>query len=333
MSTQAKNRHAALLNALGDEEALPGSRASGKQKGNPDASVPALGTAGELLREELQAERERADTLQQEVEVLRNAPAERKIDAKLIRHGRFRDRHELGFKDAAFEELRSSIQAEGGNKVAILVRPLSKPDAEGRAFEVVWGHRRHQACLDLGLEVNANVRELSDRDAVILMTLENKLREGLSQFELARTYKGWLDAKLFPNQQAIADRERLNQATISRIMMINELPAEVVELVEDPRKITGLWASKVLPRLAEDATGVRKRLEAVKGKLTPKALMNVIAPPAPLEPREVKVGDTPIFQAMPTRNSKGQVTWNTLKLCVKLDEAQLEKLAAFVAKL
>ena len=332
MSTQ-KNRHTALLAALEDPAPLAAGAAATQGKAHPDASVPALNTAGTLLRDELQAQRERADALQQEVDALRSAPAERRIPPALIRHGKFRDRHELGFHDAAFEELKASIEAEQGNHMAVLVRPLAQPDEDGCQYEVVWGHRRHRACLDLGIEVNAIVRDLSDREAVILMTVENKFREGLSQYELARKFKVWLDEKLFPNQQAIADREGLNQATISRIMSINDLPAAVVDRIEDPRAIAGKWAAKVLQLLSSDEKGVKARLAALNEKCTPAALMKAIDPPHALEPKDVMAGDKPIFQVVPSKKRGGEISWGTIKLYSELDEAKLEKLAAFIAKL
>lgn len=332
MSTQ-KNRHSALLASL-DEPAATSNHADSQRKAHPDDSVPALNTAGSLLREELQLQRERADTLQQEVEELRSAPAERGIPAAKIRHGKFRDRHELGFHDAAFEELKASIQSENGNQMAVLVRPLAEPDADGCEYEVVWGHRRHKACLELGIDVNAIVRDLTDREAVILMTVENKYRQGLSQFELARKFKVWLDENIFPNQQSIADREGLNQATISRIMSINELPAAVVDRIEDPRTIAGKWAARVLQLLSADEKGIKARLEALEGKHTPAALMKkAIEPTKPLEARDVKVGEKAIFQVIPTKKAGGDVAWSTIKLHSELDEASLQKLAAFIAKL
>lgn len=334
-SQKAKDRHTKLMDGLDlADETAPGIVGLSR-KPHPDSSVPALGTTGDLLRAELAASREQVDALTREVGDLRAAPAERKIPARLIRHGKFRDRHELGFEDAKFEELKASIKSKGGNKQSVLVRPLPKPDADGREYEVVWGHRRHWACFELGLDVNVIVRELSDREAVELMTIENKFREDLSQYELARRYKIWLDEGLYESQQAIAEREGLNQATISRIMTINELPEELVDRVDDPRKIKGVWAAKVVSLVKKDRAGVLKRIGSAGGKLTPKALMDLIAPPAAsLEPRDISVDGRRVFQAMePSSGGSGEVTWTTLKLCTPLDDSQLEKLAAFAATL
>lgn len=330
----ARDRHAALMKDLDEETVAAAPAPASGGRTHPDSSVPALGTTGELMRQELQTARDQVAGLQRELEALRAAPAERQIPAKLIRHGKFRDRHALGFKDAKFEELKASIQKEGGNTQAVLVRPLAERDAEGHEFEAVWGHRRHIACLEAGMPVNVIVRELSDREAVALMTLENKLREGLSQFELAGKYKTWLVEGLFENQQAIADQEGLNQATISRIMAINDLPDELVERMDDPRKITGKWAAKVLAVVKKDRAGVLKRLSATSGKLTPKAAMDaILGAEMPSRPRDVVVGKQRVFRAMPTRGDDGEVTWSDLRLDVPLNEAQLEKLAAFLAKL
>lgn len=331
MSTQ--KRHSLLMDALGDVAAPAPAMNAPTGKASPDVSVPALNTAGELLREELATERSRANALEQKLQELLESPAEQKIAPHLIRHGRFRDRHELGFKDAKFQELKASIQEEGGNVAAVLLRPLAEPDQEGREYEVVWGHRRHMACLDLGLDVNAVVRSLDDREAVTLMTLENKLREGLSQYELAKTYKIWLDEGVFPNQQAIAEKEKLAQPTISRIMAINDLPAEIVGRIEDPRKITGNWTVSILGLLAADREAVMGRLQALEGKLSPKGLLAALADRQAQGPKELSVGGKRVLQATPVRGKDGKVTWPAVKVYVDLDEAKLEKLAAFLAKL
>jgi ParB family chromosome partitioning protein len=333
----AKGRHEALMSDL-DEAAAPVPSTSSAPapvgKPNPDNSVPTLAKTGELLRTELQTARAKVDALQMEVDELRLAPAERKIPARLIAHGRFRDRHELGFSDAAFQALKASIQAERGNTQPVLVRPLAKPDAEGCKYEVVWGHRRHRACLESDLDVNTIVRDLTDREAVALMTIENKLRTDLSQFELARKYKVWLDEGLFESQQAIADKEGLNQATISRIMAINELPAEIVARIEDPRKVSGKWASDVLGLMKRDRDGVMTRLADVAGQVSPKALLKLLDRVDELPaPKDVLAGKRPIFQATAGRGPGGDVVWSGLKLYEPLDEVQLEKLAAFIAKL
>lgn len=333
-----KDRHQELLDELDrdDDEPSGGGSASTGGRASPDNSVPALGTAGELLRDELRSERAQRERLEAIVEELESKPAERRIPARLICHGRFRDRHDLGFADKAFDELKASIQEEKGNHAPVLVRPLSAPNADGCEFEVVWGHRRHRACLELDLDVSVLVRELTDREAVQLMTIENKHREGLSQFELARKYRAWLEAGLFKEHQEIAQAEHLSKAAMSRIMSINEVPAEVLDRVADPRKVTGLWASKVLPLLNGDAAARKKalaRLSGAEGKLTPKEALDLLMPPVVLEPRDITVGDRRVFQAIPQTDKEGAVRWASLRLYIPLSDEKLEKLAAYAAKL
>lgn len=335
-SRNTKGRHDALMGVLAapQTQASTAVKTASEAKATPDSSVPALAKTGDLMRTELLAARARAETLQVEVDALRAAPAERKIPAHLITHGRFRDRHELGFHDAKFAELKASIQAQHGNKQPVLVRPLTGPDAHGHEYEVVWGHRRHRACLDLGLDVNAIVRTLTDREAVDLMTIENKHREDLSQFELARKYRVWLEEGLFENQQGIASKEGLNQATISRIMAINDLPDAFVARIADPRRISGNWAATVMAAIKRDPEDAARRLDALSGQVSPKDLLKALeAPDALPPPREVRVGERPVLQAIAIRGAGGDAMWSTLKLSTALSDEKLEKLAAFIAEL
>jgi hypothetical protein len=87
------------------------------------------------------------------------------LDPKTVRASLWVNRHQTSFEDANFEELKAEIQGAGGNMQPIKVRPLKEPAGEAR-YEIVFGHRRHRrhrACLELGLEVAAVVEEVGDQ--------------------------------------------------------------------------------------------------------------------------------------------------------------------------
>lgn len=328
--SKSRERHSALLQGLSDmAEAHPPMGRAG-----PDGAVPAIAMAGSLMKEELQIQRDRVADLEQQLRDALAQGSERDIDPALIRHSRFRDRHELGFQDEAFDALKASIEHDGGNHQAILVRPL-EGDTDGAQFEVVWGHRRHRACLLAGLRVKALVRDLSDRDAVLLMSSENSQRKDLSQFEQARKYRSWLAAGLFANQLEIAEAEGVNKATISRYMAINDLPDVIVERVADPRTITGLWAAKVMQLVERNRAEVLATLKDLPAGETHtiKALMKQLQPDSKAPPKEFSVGGEPVFQAVAEKGGGGQSAWKSLRLHRELDETQLAKLAEFVKTL
>ena len=81
------------------------------------------------------------------------------MDPRLIAPSRWANRHPDAFEGPEFEQLRREIEDAGGNVQPIKIRPITDGrTAEGGArYEIVFGHRRHRACLDLGLPVLAVV--------------------------------------------------------------------------------------------------------------------------------------------------------------------------------
>jgi ParB family chromosome partitioning protein len=134
--------------------------------------------------------------LQNEVQVLQErlkkfdgALVTRQIDPTSIRPSRWANRHEASFATPAFESLKASIALAGGNAQPILVRE-HLPDQ----FEIVFGHRRHRACLELGIPVLAVVSEqsLGDIEVFLSMEQENRERADLSRSKRAgATFRRW----------------------------------------------------------------------------------------------------------------------------------------------
>ena len=77
----------------------------------------------------------------------------------------------------ALDELKESLK-EDGQWDPILVRPV------GDKFELIAGHRRVQAAKELGwIDIDANIKQISDVDALFLALKTNLIREGMSERE------------------------------------------------------------------------------------------------------------------------------------------------------
>ena len=86
--------------------------------------------------------------------------------------------------DLEMSELKDSIE-ESGIIHPILVRPQ-----EGGGYEVISGHRRWEACKELGIkQIPAKVLFLDDDEATILMVNSNIQREHVLPSEKAFAYK------------------------------------------------------------------------------------------------------------------------------------------------
>lgn len=276
---------------------------------------------------------EQRDALQRELEKLQHASDAGPLDPKRIRHGRFRDRVEAAFADTAFEQLRSDIAASKGNTVPILVRPTS--DDPNAAYEVVYGHRRHRACLELDLPVLALVRELDDRSAVLLMDAENADRSDLSPYELSLKYARWLEDGLFSGQEELAVAINRSQGLVSRYLAFRELPEEVLRAFHDPRELTVRGIAELRAALKERRSEILKRAKALiegKGRVLPTAevLRELLKKPeaAKSQLRTFKVGSQKMFEA--TNDRQGKII---LKIPREMSEIQLKTLAEALASI
>ncbi|WP_430912194.1 plasmid partitioning protein RepB [Methylobacterium sp. sgz302541] len=101
------------------------------------------------------------------------------IDPTLIDPSFVKDR--LDHDGDSFADFKRLIE-ERGQEVPILVRP--HPDRPGR-FQVAYGHRRLRAASELGRQVRAVVRALSDSQLVVAQGLENSARQDLTYIEKA----------------------------------------------------------------------------------------------------------------------------------------------------
>ena len=78
----------------------------------------------------------------------------KKLDPQSVLPSRWANRHPDSFSTAEFARLKQDIELAGGNVQPISVRALS--DQPGK-YEIVFGHRRHRACSELGIPVLATV--------------------------------------------------------------------------------------------------------------------------------------------------------------------------------
>lgn len=195
------------------------------------------------------------------------------LDPKVIRSTEFRNRdpHALLAHDQDFVELTRSIQRHGQH-TPIRVRPVS--DGSAYQYEIVFGHRRHAACLVLDAASSQGCRVLASIDAdcadaknlVLKMYLENAARLDLSAFETGRMFQQWLDEKLFANQESIAAAIGKSQQLVGKYLAIAALPAHVLKAFGDPRGIALRWGADLRRELDSDPEGLAAKSLELAGR-------------------------------------------------------------------
>ena len=195
------------------------------------------------------------------------------LDPKTIRRSEWANRNELEFSTPEFQELKALIASSGGNEQAIKVRVVKGVfDGQTPLYEIVFGHRRHQACLELGLLVNAViVEEMTDQALFEAMDRENRGRKNLSAWEQGCNYDDAIKKGLYPSIRRLVDALGVNLSDAARAVQLAKLPRPIIDAFSTPLDIQVRWAKPLADVLQRDPDNVlarAKELQKSHGKLT-----------------------------------------------------------------
>ena len=105
-----------------------------------------------------------------------------------------------------------------------------RPRAEG-GYELIAGERRWRAAQEAGLAtVPAVMRDVGDRESLVLALVENVARENLSAIEEARAYATLMDEFDFSLGE-VATRVGRSKSSVSNRTRLLELPDDVLWMV------------------------------------------------------------------------------------------------------
>jgi ParB family transcriptional regulator, chromosome partitioning protein len=126
------------------------------------------------------------------------------------------------FEPEAAEGLAASIRLQG-----VLQPVVVRRRSEG-GFELIAGERRWRAARAAGiLTLPALVREVGDKDSLLLGLVENVAREQLSAVEEARAYASLVD-EFELSLGDVAERVGRSKPSVSNRLRLLELPEEVL---------------------------------------------------------------------------------------------------------
>lgn len=240
----------------------------------PGVMAPRTGP-GQMLafRGHMQATEGELAGLRERLRQYENAMPSRPLDPGTVHQSRWANRHPSSFATSAFAGLKADIEKAGGNVQPILVRPMMERSGH---YELVFGHRRHRACLDLGIPVLASiwVEELGDAALFAAMDRENRERADLSPYEQGMMYSRALEEQLFPSQRQLADNLGVTHTWVRKALMVAQLPPPVVECFRSPLEISHRHAEQINAGLDRDRRGLLRRAEKLRGqKAAPAAIV------------------------------------------------------------
>ena len=234
------------------------SRPEQKPKTAPGAMMHFLATQSHAMKE--------TELLKVQLESFAGSSAVRALDPARIVASKWANRHPSTFESVQFMGLREEIRSAGVNVQPIKVRPLR--GMEGFDFEIVFGHRRHRACLELGLPVSAMIEEVSDLELFSEMERENRQREDLSAWEQGQMYRKALDEGLYGSLRRLADAIGADPGNVSKAITLARLPDAVIESFPSPLTIQFNWGPALSAAVQKDPEGtIARAKELVARKL------------------------------------------------------------------
>lgn len=208
-----------------------------------------------------------AEELRERVKALEGEAPLRKLDPAMVKPSRWANRHHASFLTLEFQELKAEIAAAGGNVQPIKVRPVpvlngSTPPAES-TYELIFGHRRHRACAELGIPVLAAIEEASDVSLFEQMERENRGRKNLSAWEQGTMYRRALDDGLYSSLRRLAEGLGVDVSLVSKSVSLARLPDAVVAAFQSPLDIQFRWAAPLAEAMQKDPDGTLSRARAI----------------------------------------------------------------------
>ena len=261
---------------------------------------------GELLafRGQILAAEGEANRLREQLQSFAGAHPTRKVDPGLIRPSRWANRHESSFATSEFIRFKADIEHAGGNVQPIVVRPMETGE---KGFEIVFGHRRHRACLDLGIPVLAAIwtEPLSDLNLFAAMDRENRERADLSAWEQGKMYRRAIDEAMFPSQRRLAESLGVSHTWVRKAIAVADLPEPIIQCFRTPLEVNFRHAEAITQALENDRKGVLRRAE----KLQQSERFSASAVVAALIGKQRGVGDSQ--REVRVKDAiAGRVTWD-----------------------
>ncbi len=182
------------------------------------------------------------------------------IDPFRCRMWSLHDRFQEHLTEASCQTEIDSFRRHGQLLPAVGRAVTDHPDCE---IELICGARRLFVARYLKQPLLVEVRELSDREAIVLMDIENRHRTDVCPYERGLGYARWLRSGLFSSQDDIARALRISPSQVSRLMKLARLPTVIVGAFGSPTDIHEVWGLDLVEAIEDPE---RRRLVVRKAR-------------------------------------------------------------------
>ncbi len=164
--------------------------------------------------------------------------------------------------ESQLTEQTCKVEIESISRHGQLVPALGRRIANDPAHEVelIYGARRLFVARHLNKDLLVEVRPISDREAIVAMDIENRLRKDISPYERGLSYARWLQGGLFSSQEDVARALRISTSQVSRLLKLAHLPRVVLDAFQNPGDVCEAWGLE----LATALNDTRKRASILR---------------------------------------------------------------------
>lgn len=220
---------------------------------------------GQMLayRGQMQEVEGEISSLKAKLEQYADSMPTKRLDPNSIVPSRWANRHSSSFDTTSFMRLKDDIKIANGNVQAILVRPIvGKQDS----YEIVFGHRRHKACLELGIPVLAIIftEPLGDQELFTAMDRENRERDDLSVWEQGQMYKKALEEGMYSSARHLASSLGVSHTWVNKALAVAKIAKPIVDCFRSPLEIQHRHAVLLNEALLVDSRNILKRAEKIR---------------------------------------------------------------------
>jgi len=216
---------------------------------------------------ELKEARQQLAEAQSVAEKFKGAILTVKLKPGSITPSEFANRAEENYSHEEFLLLKEQIHLTQGNEQPIKIRPIG----EGR-YEIVYGHRRHRACLELGVDVLAIIEEMTDLQLWLSMTRENEDRKDLSPYEKALHFNRAIEKGIYRNWSEIAGDLGVTKQSVLRYKSFLDIPDFIINVIDDPLTLHTGHLAKFTKVTAEQ----KEKIKAINRKIPIDELLSIL---------------------------------------------------------
>lgn len=161
--------------------------------------------------------------------------------------------HERLEGDINEETCRDEIESflKHGQLIPVLGRYVH--DDPNYEVELIYGARRLFVARHINRPLLVHVQKLSDKEAIVAMDAENRLRKDVSPYERGLSYAYWLRSGQFGSQGDIAHALNVSESQVSRLLKLARLPAVIVGAFRSAAEIRESWGLEIMEGLDDPA--------------------------------------------------------------------------------